>query len=457
MTQPSPTAPPAAPPAAIDDDQAKRLARSKDAEVRRQLATRGDIRRELLYYLATDKEPTVRREIAVNDATPRKADLLLAADTDPEVRTGLARKIARLVPGLTQEKLDTIERATLDILETLARDQTTEVRRILADELQSVATAPASVVNRLARDLELGVCGPILRNSPILTDEDLLEIVAGTLPDGALSAIAQRASVGTPVADAIAISDDAAAIAVLLANPSAQIREETLDRLIDRAPQHEPWHGPLVRRPLLPVRAAARLASFVADTLLQVLQSRTDLGADASRQIADSVRNRLSRPAAGAGGVCAPAAPPAPTVFDPPWAAASDAAAPAGCAPAAVGAEKNQERPADRVKRLAKEGKLTEAAIADALADGDRVFVLAALAELVGVPVATIERVIATHSARAVTSLVWRAGLSMRLARQVQLRLAQVPPKDVLNPRGGSDYPISDRDMRWQLEFFGIT
>ncbi|MEI6557554.1 MAG: DUF2336 domain-containing protein [Rhodospirillaceae bacterium] len=425
-----------------DYDQTKRLARSTDPQVRRSLAARGDIRPELLYFLATDREPEVRREIAGNANTPRKADLLLATDSDPGVRTGLARKIARLVPDLSPESRDRIERTTLEILETLARDQTTEVRRILAEELQSVASAPPTVISRLARDLELSVCGPVLRNSPILSDDDLIEIIAGTQPEGALSAIAQRASVGSPVADAIAASDDAAAIAVLLGNPSAQIREETLDHLIDRAPQHEPWHGPLVRRPQLPARAAARLATFIADALLQVLQSRTDLGADAARQIADSVRNRLSRPAGGG------AMPPVATLTDPPWAMV--------CEPPAPTAEKSPERPAERARRLHKEGKLTDPVIADALVDGDRGFVLSALAERTGAPLATVERVIATRSARAVTALAWRAGLPMRLARQIQMRLAQVPPKDVLNPRDGSDYPLGERDMRWQLDFFGI-
>ena len=444
MTIPSPS-PGLSPPGLSPDEAAKRLARSKDPEVRRQLATRGDIQRELLYFLATDQAPTVRLEIAGNANTPRKADLLLASDTDPSVRTGLARKIARLVPNISQEKLERVERTTLEILETLARDQTTEVRRILAEELQNVATAPASVVNRLASDLELSVCGPILRNSPILTDDDLLEIIAGTLPDGALSAIAQRASVGHPVADTIAASDDPAAITALLSNSSAQIREETLDRLLDRAPQHEPWHGPLVRRPQLPAKAAARLASFVADTLLQVLQSRTDLGTDAARQIADSVRSRLKPPTG------------ATPIFDPPWATAGEAGAPAGTAAAAPCAgEKPQERPTDRAKRLAKEGKLNETTLAEALSCGDRAFVVAALAELVGVPVSTIERVMGTHSGRAVTALVWRAGMPMRLALQIQLRLAQIPPRETLSPRDGSHYPLSDRDMRWQLEFFGI-
>ena len=433
----------AAAPAAIDYDVAKGMARSQDTGVRRRLAARGDIRPELLYFLATDAAPEVRREIAVNERTPRKADLLLARDSDAGVRTGLARKIAKLAPDLPQERLDQIERMTLDILETLARDQTTAVRQILAEELHNVATAPTSVVTLLARDVEVSVCGPVLRNSPILNDDDLLSIILEGTPDGALAAIADRAHVGPQVADAIAISDDAAAIAVLLANPSAQIREETLDRIIDRAPQHEPWHAPLVRRPQLSARAAVRLASFVADTLLTVLQARTDLGLDVARQISEAVRVRLSRaPAAGG-------------EFDPPWAAAAEP--PEGSAESAAAAAKPQERPADRAKRLKAEGKLDEAVINTGISDGDRGFVIAALAELVGSDIGTVDRVLATHSARAVTSLVWRAGLSMRLARQIQLRMAQIAPKDALAARNGTDFPLNDRDMVWQLEFFGIS
>ncbi len=475
----------------IDYETAKTMARSGDRAVRQLLASRSDIRPELLYFLANDQAVEVRREIAANARTPRQADLLLASDKDAHVRTGLARKIARLAPNLPPERLDQIERMTMDILEALARDQATEVRRILADELKDVATAPATVINLLARDVELSVCGPVLRNSPILSDEDLLEIIFGRSPDGALSAIADRANVGSAVVDAIAASNDASAIAVLLVNPSAQIREETLDRIIDRAAHNEPWHGPLVRRPKLPARAAARLATFVADSLLQVLQTRTDLGPDAARQVAESVRHRLTKTPtaliADAGEVEPPwvnalatttaVAPPAAGPVDPPWATAATAPPPpakpvdppwlmaaefepAEAADTAAGlrsAGKVGEKATDRATRLHSEGRLDEAMIAAALAEGDRPFVTAALARLAGTTIATVDRVLATHGARPVTALVWRAGLSMRIARQVQLRLAQIPPKDALNPRNGTDYPLAEADMRWQLDYFEIT
>ena len=423
-----------APPPPLDPSDyasAKAMVQSPDPAVRRRVAEYPETRGELLYYLAADSVPEVRQAIATNAGTPRQADLLLASDADQVVRGSLARKVAGLVPDLPAGQLSQIERMTVECLETLARDQATEVRAILADALKDLPNAPHALINALARDVELSVCGPVLQHSPILTEEDLLDIILKGPVAGALSAIAWRRDVSPSVADAIARSDDEAAVTALLSNPSAQIREETLDRIIDDAPRHEPWHGPLVRRPKLPARAVARLASFVADNLLKVLQQRDDLGPEAARRLADAVRERV---AAGE------AKPRGPVDL---WADEEVE-------------EKTAERPTDRAARLNKEGKLTEKLLDGSLGDGDRAFVMAGLAELAGIPLGTVDRIITTHSPRAVTALVWRAGLSMRFAKQVQLRLAQIPPKSALNARDGVNYPMAEDEMRWQLEFFGV-
>lgn len=415
----------------IDYAAAKVMIQSDDPAVRRRVAEYPDTRAELLYYLAVDAVAEVRQAIATNAGTPRQADLLLASDSDQIVRGALARKVAGLVPDLPAGQLSQIERMTMECLETLARDQATEVRSILADALKDLPNAPHALINALARDVELSVCGPVLQHSPILTEEDLLDIIMMGPVAGALSAIAWRHDVSPSVADAIARSDDEAAVTALLGNPSAQIREETLDRIIDDAPRHEPWHGPLVRRPKLPARAVARLASFVADNLLKVLQQRDDLEPEAARKLAEAVRERV------AAGEVKPRGP-----VDL-WAEEED--------------EKPAERPTDRAARLNKEGKLTEALLSGSLGEGDRAFVMAGLAELGGIPLGTVDRIITAHSPRAVTALVWRAGLSMRFAKQVQLRLAQIPPKSALNARDGVDYPMGADEMRWQLEFFGVV
>ncbi|MBP2231425.1 uncharacterized protein (DUF2336 family) [Azospirillum agricola] len=421
-----------------DYESAKRMVQSDDPAVRRKVAEHPKTRPELLYFLAADAAAEVRRAIATNAGTPRQADLMLAKDREVMVRRAVAKKIARLLPELTANQAAQIEKLTVECLETLARDQASEVRGILAEALKDLPNAPQGLINTLARDVELSVCAPILQHSPILTDEDLADLILKGPVSGAMTAIASRRNVSAPVADAIARSNDEAAVTALLGNPSAQVREDTLDRILDQAPQHEPWHAPLVRRPRLPARAVARLASFVADNLLKVLQSRDDLDPAAARDLAEAVRQRVGKAAAGNG------------------LGRNDFAADTHGG-ASAGPEKTAEKPEDRAKRLNKEGKLTEKVVEGALLEGDRAFVLAGLAELSQIPVPIVDRIVGTHAARAVTALVWRAGLTMRFARQVQLRLAQIPPKTALNARDGTQYPMTDDEMRWQLEFFGVT
>ena len=57
-------------------------------------------------------------------------------------------------------------------------------------------------------------------------------------------------------------------------------------------------------------------------------------------------------------------------------------------------------------------------------------------------------------SAKGITALAWKAGLGMRVATQLQLRMGGIPPGDVLHARDGVDYPLTDEEMTWQLDFF---
>ena len=103
---------------------------------------------------------------------------------------------------------------------------------------------------------------------------------------------------------------------------------------------------------------------------------------------------------------------------------------------------------------LHRDGKLDEDEIAEALGRGDRAFVMASLAVRTGVQVAMVEQVVSTHSAKGVVSLAWKADLSIRMATQLQMRVAGISPRKVLPPASGKRYPMSDEDMEWQLEFF---
>lgn len=407
----------------IDYDRAKRIAGDASPLTRRRLAARRDVQPEILYFLADDVDAGVRGAVAANNLAPIQADHALVRDGNDEVRCKLARKIARLAPQLSGDERGRIGDIVFEILDVLARDELPRVRRILAEELNQTANVPAGVIEQLARDRVTEVAAPVLEFSPLLGDEILAEIIASRPVQAVLQAVSRREGLSGNVCDTIVEIDDEKAITMLLSNRSAQIREETLDRLIDRAGDVPAWHAPLVSRPALSQRNILRLAQFVAESLLDELVARQDIDPGTARTVAEAVRTRLRR---------------------------GDVAR--GSGPDGVAMD---QTPQARAERMQRDGRLDEAAVLDALGKGDRVFVTAALAALAGVPVEVVQKAVSLESAKGLTALAWKAGLGMRAAVQLQLRLAHIGPDGVLRPRNGTDYPMTPEDMRWQIEFFG--
>ncbi len=406
--------------AIVDDidlsyDESKSIARQGGAETRRKLAARRDVRPEILYYLAADDLVEVRREIATNTQTPRQADHLLVDDVDDEVRCELARKIGRLAPNLSQEEQDQVYKLTFEILDKLAHDELPRVRQIVSEEIKRSDSIPRDIIRHLARDVELVVSAPILEYSPLLGDRELLEIIESDPVRGALAIIASRAEVCPPVADAIAKSGDEKDIAALLGNPSAQIQEETLDSLLDRAPEQESWHKPLVERPELSLNVVRRIAKFVAMALLRVLDERGDLPDDVAAEVRQSVARRIDKEGVNGG------------------------------TDAGLNAE-----------TAYREGRIDDELVQASIEKGDHDFVTKALALKARLPAEVAERVISMQGAKSITALVWKAGLSMRTAIQVQLRVARVPPMDVLNAKDGFDYPLNEEELQWHADLFAI-
>lgn len=437
--------------APLSYEEARAFACHEDAEVRRLLARRKDTRPEILYYLADDDEVAVRRELAVNVSTPRQADLILARDADSAVRLSLADKITRLAPDLSPDQRDRVERLTVEVLETLARDELPRVRQLVAEGIKQLDNVPKSVVDRLARDVEEMVAAPVLEFSPLLTDEDLLEIIRTGRNAGAADAISRRRGLSGEVSDAIAETDDTAAIATLLANPSAQIREETLDSLISRAPDRKPWHEPLVKRPNMPNRFFGRIARFVSASLLQKLARRHDLDPDTARLVMSAIQERLPSDEDDGRNAAHGA-----------HAAAGSPQGDAGRADSARwhnaeahGRATDRDSAAERVRAAQQIGILDEKRVLEALGQGDEEFVLQALSVLSGIDIATVRRIVASRSARAVTALAWKAGFAMRAGIQLQQRLARIPSNNWLHAREGVYYPLSADEMEKVLALFG--
>jgi uncharacterized protein (DUF2336 family) len=405
-------------PATLSRADTLRILEERNTEAREELAGRSDAAPEVLFFLASEGSIKARRAIARNTTTPAHANRLLAEDSDDEVRSELARKIGRLIPNLPPDAGEKMRALTIETLERLAEDQLPRVRRILAEEIKALDCIPKRVIDRLARDVD-EVAAPILEYSPLLSDADLVDIISSAQARFTLTAIAARKPLSANVSDAIATALDVPAVAALLANSTAQIREQTLEKIIDHGSRITEWHLPLVLRNDLSQRAIRRIAGFVSAALLDKLSARDGLDSETRSVLAKRVRARIDEPDDEAA--------------DPTAQAQSD------------------------VALLHKEGRLDDFAVERAAEAGKREFVIAALALLTRTPVETVRRIIQSGTAKPAVALVWHAGLSMRVAFKVQTLVMRLKGGELLPARDGVDFPLTEDEMLWHLNYFGIA
>ena len=408
-----------------DYDNSVQLARAKDPALRAMVANRDDVPPEILFFLANDPNPTVRSSIAANTKTPSKADLLLASDRDVEVRSQLATKVATLLPHLDQAEQQAAENRVLEVLELLARDQAVQVRRILAETLKDERAVPETVIKHLARDSDDLVAVPLLEFSPLLEDNDLISIIQDDCGTERLCAISRRNGLSADVSDAIVARDHEPAITELLENHSAQIRENTLDALVDRAATVASWQAPLARRPSLPSQTVQKLSKIVADSLLDQLLERSDLDPETEAAVREEVRRRLEQ--------------------------AQDEGV--GLGPGGAG-EGPDASPAVRPDEEETARPLTRAELQKAAAGGDRATIRENLITRSKIKADVVDRILDSKNPMALTALSWKAGLTMKFSVQLQLRICGVAPDDLLNEKKGGIFPMTPEEMNWQIDFF---
>ena len=381
-----------------DGEAVKRLAHHGTEAERLALAGHSGVSPEILYFLAGDKMPAVRAAVAANTATPAQADILLAADGDPMVRAAVGRKLAPRAGALAaaQTRLGMLAWRTLC---DLAVDAAVRVRAVVAEEIKALPDAPHALILQLANDAAMEVAGPVIRLSPLLTEADLLALVAAPPAAATLTAVARRPALSAPLSDAVAETRDPAAITALLRNGSATIREATLDALIVQAASRSGWQEALVHRPALSPRALQALALCVAEHLLEVLSARPDLDPAVAGMLRARVEDRLMQEGPG-------------TMAEQPPAALFEAAA------------------------LRSDGAAMRLVLADQA----------------GVALGAIDQALRLHSAKGLVSLCWQAGFGLRAAMLAQSVLGRIAPASVLLPTATGDWPLSVDEMRWQIE-----
>lgn len=215
--------------------------------------------------------------------------LRLIRDGSADARVDTAAKVAR---AFGRDMTDAERRIGIEIFRIMVLDVEVRVRAALSHHLKRSPDLPRDVAVTLARDVE-AVSVPMLESSTVLTDEDLLSIVASQTT-GALAAVARREQVSAAVSDALVGRGDLDVVTALLGNAGATIAEPTLARTIEGFGGDEKVQEAMVRRPTLPVTIAERLVSMVSDRLREYLVSHHELPAETAADLILDSRERAT-------------------------------------------------------------------------------------------------------------------------------------------------------------------
>jgi uncharacterized protein (DUF2336 family) len=184
----------------------------------------------------------------------------LLAEPSPDLRTELVDEIAANLArdGLTASEITIAQ----DIVRILARDVEASVRASVSNSLRQSRHLPHDVALRLADDID-AVALPLLAESLVLTDEDLIEVVRHG------SSIRQETVAGRPnlseaVSDVIITHADAPAVVVVMGNGTANIAEDSLNRALTRFAENDWVKQAMVLRHRLPITVSERLVTLVS-------------------------------------------------------------------------------------------------------------------------------------------------------------------------------------------------
>ncbi len=277
------------------------------------------------------------------------------------------------------------ERDAQVILTALLDDPSPLVRAALAQELSVAHNAPHHIVVALAND-QAEVAAPILNKSPRLSDSDLIDCVA--IGDGASQiAIATRLRVSAALAAAIAEVGAREAVIALVRNDGADTPDFSLNRIIERFGEDGEAREALLARIDLPVTFRAKLVDAAASALTRFVVSRDWLSAERAERACREAREKA-------------------TVL-----LAADSA-------------DQLDGPAALVRHLREQGQLTAGLVLRALLSGNTSLLIAALAELSGLPANRVSGYVREFDGAGFSALFSRAGLPASLLPAFRAALA---------------------------------
>jgi uncharacterized protein (DUF2336 family) len=322
----------------------------------------------------------------------------------PQVRKLLATRLVKLLPHLDANTHQQLFGHVMAALYHLAADDITPIRVALASALKDVAKTPQVLARQLAQDAERAVAEPMLRHSLSLSDDDLLAIINTHPLSWQTETVAERTIVAETVAAQIIATPNQAAHIALAKNDGAQITPPLKQSLATKAQNDAALKAALAARATWPrqLRQAMQQQTFLA--LHYYLKRQAGLNDKMADAVVQATKRRSQ----------------------------------AGAAEIAPIAATNND-------------------LADWLLLGEYEKIVVSLAARAHIPLEIAQKMLATQSAKPCIALCFKAGVTMRFCLDIQQRIARVPVTQLIYPKDGTDYPLDNAEIKWQLEFFSVA
>jgi len=167
-----------------------------------------------------------------------------------------------------------------EILRTLTFDVEMAIRIALAQRLATDTTAPHDLILLLVDDC-IEVAHPLILNSPLLTETDMLRLIAQA-DVRHQEALASRPHIGIPVTDALVAAGHESILMALVRNATARISEASYRSLVEKSRTIAGLQEPLAHRPDLPQLLADAMCEWVSGALKTFIKTHPKMTSKAA-------------------------------------------------------------------------------------------------------------------------------------------------------------------------------
>lgn len=193
----------------------------------------------------------------------------LARTKDGAQRRELLRQVTDLFFETQNQRSQAESNLFGDVLQLVAAEMQEGVLAELAQRFAGAQDAPLGLMRDLANHA-YEVAAPVLRNSPVLTDDVLVQIV-NYQSQAHIKAVAERKQVSEAVSEAIVRVGDDTALDALIRNDGAKISRQSMEAAVDRARANSNLHEGVVRRADLPLDLLNEMYFLVETRLREVI------------------------------------------------------------------------------------------------------------------------------------------------------------------------------------------